>query len=87
MSEGNFMKVIDVNLRGVFICTKQVADLMIEQGHGGRIINVTSADALHPDGLAGRRRWRAAADMSRTASTRGLGAAGHLPDRVLDLDG
>lgn len=54
MSEADFMRVIDVNLRGVFLCTKAVADRMIEQGRGGRIINITSVDAVHPSmvGLA-----------------------------------
>jgi 2-deoxy-D-gluconate 3-dehydrogenase len=54
MSEADFMRVIDVNLRGVFLCMKAVSERMIEQGRGGRIINVTSVDALHPSmvGLA-----------------------------------
>jgi 2-deoxy-D-gluconate 3-dehydrogenase len=54
MSEADFMRVIDVNLRGVFLCTKVVSQRMIERGRGGRIINVTSVDALHPStvGLA-----------------------------------
>ena len=43
-----FRHVIDVNLVGLFLCTKAAAARMIEQGHGGRIINVTSIDALHP---------------------------------------
>ncbi|MEK7625756.1 MAG: SDR family NAD(P)-dependent oxidoreductase [Patescibacteria group bacterium] len=54
MEEADFMKVIDVNLRGVFLTTKAVSKQMITQGNGGRIINVTSIDALHPSmvGLA-----------------------------------
>ncbi len=54
MTEDDFMKVINVNLRGVFLCTKFVSEQMIKQGHGGRIINITSIDALHPSmvGLA-----------------------------------
>ncbi len=54
MEEADFMKVIDVNLRGVFLTTKAVSKQMIAQGNGGRIINVTSIDALHPSmvGLA-----------------------------------
>jgi 2-dehydro-3-deoxy-D-gluconate 5-dehydrogenase len=51
MSEEDFMRVIDVNLRGVFLCTKAAADRMIEQGWGGRIVNVTSIDALHPSAV------------------------------------
>jgi len=54
MSEDDFIKVINVNLRGAFLCTKSVAEQMIKQGRGGRIINITSIDALHPSmvGLA-----------------------------------
>jgi len=49
-----FERVIGVNLTGLYLCTKAVAALMIEQGRGGRIVNVTSIDALHPSmvGLA-----------------------------------
>jgi 2-dehydro-3-deoxy-D-gluconate 5-dehydrogenase len=49
-----FRRVIDVNLTGLFLCTKTGASRMIDQGHGGRIINITSIDALHPSmvGLA-----------------------------------
>ena len=54
MTEDDFMKVINVNLRGVYLTTKMVSDQMIKQGKGGKIINVTSIDALHPSmvGLA-----------------------------------
>jgi 2-deoxy-D-gluconate 3-dehydrogenase len=54
MSAADFDRVIAVNLRGLFLCTKHVSALMIEQARGGRIINVTSIDALHPSmiGLA-----------------------------------
>jgi 2-deoxy-D-gluconate 3-dehydrogenase len=49
-----FRRVIDVNLTGLFLCTKAASSRMIEQGRGGRIINITSIDALHPSmiGLA-----------------------------------
>jgi 2-dehydro-3-deoxy-D-gluconate 5-dehydrogenase len=49
-----FQRVIEVNLTGLFLCTKAVSAQMIAQGKGGRIINVTSIDALHPSmvGLA-----------------------------------
>lgn len=54
MSEADFQKVIDVNLKGLYLCTKQAVAAMKEQGGGGKIINVTSIDALHPSmvGLA-----------------------------------
>lgn len=54
MTADDFRRVIDINLHGVFLCTKLAAERMIERGQGGRIINVTSIDALHPSsaGLA-----------------------------------
>lgn len=48
MSEEDFMRVIDVNLRGAFLCTRYASQHMISQGRGGRIINITSIDAIHP---------------------------------------
>ena len=49
-----FRRVVDVNLTGLFMCTKAVSERMIARGDGGRIINITSIDALHPSmiGLA-----------------------------------
>ena len=49
-----FDRVVAVNLRGVYLFTKFASELMKKQGRGGRIINVTSIDALHPSmiGLA-----------------------------------
>lgn len=53
MSEADFEKVMHVNLRSVFLTTKHAAEVMKQQG-GGKIINITSIDALHPSmvGLA-----------------------------------
>ena len=49
-----FRHVIDVNLTGLYLCTRAVSQRMIARGHGGRIVNITSIDALHPSmvGLA-----------------------------------
>jgi 2-deoxy-D-gluconate 3-dehydrogenase len=54
METDDFTGVLNVNLLGVFLCTRLVAKHMIEHNHGGRIINITSIDALHPSsaGLA-----------------------------------
>lgn len=54
MKTEQFDQVIATNLRGVFLTTKYVGELMIKQGKGGRIINITSIDAIHPSmvGLA-----------------------------------
>jgi 2-dehydro-3-deoxy-D-gluconate 5-dehydrogenase len=54
MELATFRRVLDVNLTGLFLCTQEAAARMIEQGSGGRIVNITSIDALHPSmvGLA-----------------------------------
>lgn len=54
MSPADFERVIAVNLESVFLCTKRSATQMISQGRGGKIVNITSIDALHPStpGLA-----------------------------------
>lgn len=41
LTEEDFNKVLDVNLKGVFTCTKAVLPYMLNQGQG-RIINITS---------------------------------------------
>src|SRR5665213_207608 len=53
MTAEDFEKVMHVNLRSVFLTTKYVAEIMKSQG-GGKIINISSVDALHPSmiGLA-----------------------------------
>lgn len=54
MSEEDFDKVMHVNLESVFLATKYVSEEMKKANKGGRIINITSIDALHPSmiGLA-----------------------------------
>lgn len=54
MTAEQFDKVIATNLRGVFLTTKYVSEQMKKQGKGGKIINTTSIDSLHPSmaGLA-----------------------------------
>ncbi|MBI1863069.1 SDR family oxidoreductase [Candidatus Microgenomates bacterium] len=51
MTLADFEAVLAVNLKGVFLCTKHVAEQMIKQGRGGKIINITSIDALHPSSV------------------------------------
>lgn len=51
MTLQDFEKVLSVNLNGVFLCTKYSAEQMIKQGNGGKIINITSIDALHPSSV------------------------------------
>jgi 2-deoxy-D-gluconate 3-dehydrogenase len=54
LQEKEFERIISINLKGVFLCIKAAAQQMITQGKGGKIINITSIDALHPSmvGLA-----------------------------------
>lgn len=47
----DFEKVIQVNLVGAFFAAKAAAKQMIAQGRGGKIINITSIDALHPSSV------------------------------------
>lgn len=51
MTAADFEKVINVNLKSVFFTTKLVSEQMIKQGKGGKIINITSIDALHPSSI------------------------------------
>lgn len=51
MTSADFEKILAVNLKSVFLFTKAVADIMIKQGKGGKIINITSIDALHPSSV------------------------------------
>lgn len=54
MSQEEFDKVMHVNLQSVFLATKYASSEMKQAGQGGKIINITSVDALHPSmiGLA-----------------------------------
>lgn len=46
MTEDQFDRVIDINLKGVYNCTKAVVDTMIEQG-AGVILNASSVVGLY----------------------------------------
>lgn len=45
LSEEEWDKVHDVNLKGPFLCSQAAAKAMIESGTKGRIINITSVEA------------------------------------------
>ena len=51
MDEALWSKVHDVNLKGVFLCSREGAKQMVKQGRGRRIINIASIDAFHPSGV------------------------------------
>lgn len=54
MRREEFDKVMNVNLRSAFLATKYASEQMIKESKPGKIINITSIDALHPSmvGLA-----------------------------------
>jgi 3-oxoacyl-[acyl-carrier protein] reductase len=45
-SDKNWQTTIDVNLKGVFLCSQIVSRLMVEQGIGGTIVNMASTNGL-----------------------------------------
>lgn len=51
MAPADFEKILAVNLKSVFLFTKAAGEVMIKQGRGGKIINITSIDALHPSAV------------------------------------
>jgi 2-deoxy-D-gluconate 3-dehydrogenase len=51
MTPVDFENILAVNLKSVFLFTKAAAAAMIESGKGGKIINITSIDALHPSSV------------------------------------
>ena len=50
MTEELWDKVLDINLKGLFFYSQAAAQEMMNEGHGGQIINIASIDALHPTG-------------------------------------
>lgn len=46
MTEEQFDKVVDVNLKGTYLCTKAVVDIMIEQNQGA-ILNTSSIVGIY----------------------------------------
>lgn len=53
ISEEMWDRVLSINLKGVFFYSQAAAKEMIRAGHGGKIINLASKDAMRPQlGLA-----------------------------------
>lgn len=55
MSEEDFSKVIDINLKGTFNCIRHASRLMMKQKFG-RIVNISSVIGLI--GNVGQANWR-----------------------------
>jgi 3-oxoacyl-[acyl-carrier protein] reductase len=51
-TDEDWERVISVNLRGPYLCSREVAPIMLKQERGGKIINVSSISGLaHPTAL------------------------------------
>ncbi|MFW6174898.1 MAG: SDR family NAD(P)-dependent oxidoreductase [Chloroflexota bacterium] len=51
MTADEWQRVQDVNLRGLFLFSREFANRNIEQGGGGVIVNIGSIDSLHPSSV------------------------------------
>ncbi|MFC1944056.1 SDR family NAD(P)-dependent oxidoreductase [Chloroflexota bacterium] len=47
-SEDLWNRVHEINLKGLFLYSQAVARQMVEVGNGGKIINIASVNAIHP---------------------------------------
>jgi 2-dehydro-3-deoxy-D-gluconate 5-dehydrogenase len=50
VTESLWDRVLDINLKGLFFTAQAAAQEMLREGHGGKIVNIASIDALHPTG-------------------------------------
>ena len=48
ITEEEWQKILDINLKGAFLASRIAADFMIKQGGGGSIINISSASSQIP---------------------------------------
>lgn len=48
ITEDEWYKILDINMKGVFLASRIAAGYMIDQGEGGSIINITSASSEIP---------------------------------------
>jgi len=48
IDEASWDKVLNTNLKGLYFYTKAAAQVMIQAGKGGKIINIVSASYIHP---------------------------------------
>lgn len=48
VSVSEWDRIMGINLKGTFFCSRESAKKMIERGRGGRIINIASIDSVHP---------------------------------------
>lgn len=48
ITEQEWNKILDINMKGVFLASRIAAEYMIDRGEGGSIINITSASSEIP---------------------------------------
>lgn len=48
LEEEEWDQVLDINLKGTFLCTQAAAREMVKQGRGGKIVNMASIDGVYP---------------------------------------
>ena len=88
MSEKDFMDVVDVNLKGCFLCSKEAAAIMMRQRNGS-IINISSVVGL--TGNAGQANYAASKagiigltkSMAKEIGSRKKEIQSHIPLRTL----
>lgn len=49
MTEEDWDRVLDVDLKGMFLCSRAAAKQMIKAGKGGKIVNISSVHAHRPE--------------------------------------
>lgn len=49
ISDEEWDRVLAVNLKSVFVCTRAAGRVMIERASGGRVVNIASIDAVVPE--------------------------------------
>ena len=50
LTEAQWDRVLDINLKGAFFYAQTVAREIIAEGHDGAIVNIASIDGIHPTG-------------------------------------
>jgi len=51
MPEEEWDRVVNINLKGVFLCSKAVAKILIKQNNGGKIVNIASLNGKEGEAL------------------------------------
>jgi 2-deoxy-D-gluconate 3-dehydrogenase len=84
MEPSLFERIQAVNVHGLVFISQAVARRMIEQGGGGRIVNIASIDAVHPSmvGLAGYDTSKGAVLMFTRSLALELGPHGILVNAI-----